>query len=356
MGVRRLWRYRAVRFGVVAASCTLGQLLVLAWLTRLGVSEVVANGIGFVLSAQANFVLSAQITWRDRKHPVRSADFGAWPARWVSFNTVAIAALAINELVLQPPCTRVFRSISDRLLVSEWRVVTFSVNHFITFGDSGRKQTETGMAEHRPSLARIRAKVQEEGVAFLLPAFNEAQNLRILVPKLVNYFHFLNCPFTVVIVNDGSAADDTYETAERMADAYPGCVRVVHHSQNLGYGAGRSDRTTHCTRHSAMDLSRSVTPTYNQFLHPELRHLARSTPRCECRSGCRLPDRPGRLAQTTTNGKPLALALDPRAGLRRCARCGLRIKVFTREALIGVVPTILRGAMPRFRRKCFPTP
>ena len=58
--LRRLWRYRAVRFGAVAASCTLGQLLVLASLTRLGVSEVVANGIGFVLSAQANFVLSAR--------------------------------------------------------------------------------------------------------------------------------------------------------------------------------------------------------------------------------------------------------------------------------------------------------
>jgi putative flippase GtrA len=51
-----------VRFGAVAATCTLGQLLVLAWLTRLGASKVLANGIGFALSAQANFVLSAYIT------------------------------------------------------------------------------------------------------------------------------------------------------------------------------------------------------------------------------------------------------------------------------------------------------
>ena len=41
----------------------------------------------------------------------------------------------------------------------------------------------------------------------------------------------------MIIVNDGSNADDTYETAERMADVYTGYVRVVHHSQNMGYGA-----------------------------------------------------------------------------------------------------------------------
>src|SRR5579863_7691692 len=79
----RLWRYRAVRFGAVAASCTLGQLLMLAWLTRLGVGKITANGIGFALSAQANFVLSTLITWGDRKRR-------GWAARWAQFNTVAI--------------------------------------------------------------------------------------------------------------------------------------------------------------------------------------------------------------------------------------------------------------------------
>ena len=242
---RSLPSLRVVRFGMVAGFCTLLQLLILEFLNHLDVNRVLANGIGFVVSAQANFALSALFTWRDRKprlarhsKSINATKAGIWATRWIKFNTTALVALAINELVFAAALHEgIPLYIGSAVGILSGAVVTFSVNHFITFGDSGRKQTKPGMAEHRPSLARIRAKVQEEGVAFFLPAFNEAQNLRILVPKLVNYFHFLNCPFTVVIVNDGSAADDSYETAERMADAYPGCVRVVHHSQNMGYGA-----------------------------------------------------------------------------------------------------------------------
>ena len=73
-------------------------------------------------------------------------------------------------------------------------------------------------------------------MAFFLPAFNEAQNLRILVPNSSTISVPLSCPFTVIIVDDGSAADDTHDTAERMAKVYAGYVRVVHHPQNMGYG------------------------------------------------------------------------------------------------------------------------
>ena len=238
MGVRRLWRYRAVRFGVVAASCTLGQLLVLAWLTRLGVSEVVANGIGFVLSAQANFVLSAQITWRDRKHPVRSAHFGAWPARWVSFNTVAIAALAVNELVFTMGVhagLRLFMASSAGILAGA--ALTFTLNNLVTFRDGTPGKSASGQLERRPGLEEISGRAQQDGVAFFLPAFNEAANLRNIVPGMVGYFGRLACPFTIIIVDDGSTEDDTFEAAEQLARNYPGYVQAVHHSRNKGYGA-----------------------------------------------------------------------------------------------------------------------
>lgn len=42
----------AVRFGVVAASCALIQLLVLKLLSHLGVNKILANGIGFAAFAQ----------------------------------------------------------------------------------------------------------------------------------------------------------------------------------------------------------------------------------------------------------------------------------------------------------------
>src|ERR1700760_2734995 len=95
--LRKIWQFRPARFGAVAASCTLAQLLVLAGLVRLGVGEVLANGIGFAVSAQANFALSAGVTWRDRK-PAGDRRRRAWTARWAAFNAVALVALAVNEL------------------------------------------------------------------------------------------------------------------------------------------------------------------------------------------------------------------------------------------------------------------
>jgi putative flippase GtrA len=93
----RLWDLRLVRFGTVAVSCTLLQLAILVGLTHLGLNQVIANGIGLVLSAQLNFVLSARLTWRDRElRPAADprARALAWSARWAVFNTIAVAALA----------------------------------------------------------------------------------------------------------------------------------------------------------------------------------------------------------------------------------------------------------------------
>jgi putative flippase GtrA len=242
---RRLWQYRAVRFGAVAASCTLGQLLVLAWLTRLGLGKVLANGIGFGLSAQANFVLSAHITWRDRK-PIgdRSARTGlsarllGWPMRWASFTTVAMAALAVNELVF----TAGVHAGLQLLIASLAGIVTgaafaFTLNNLVTFRGQTIGKSFSAQLERRPGLTEIGARAQRDGVAFFLPAYNEAANLRDIVPGIVGYFSRLGCPFTIIIVDDGSTADDTFEAAEQLARRYPGYVQAVHHGRNKGYGA-----------------------------------------------------------------------------------------------------------------------
>jgi putative flippase GtrA len=241
----RLWQYRAVRFGAVAASCTLVQLLALAWLARLGVSEVVANGIGFVLSAQANFVLSAQVTWRDRKpRRVRSdrarlsASLSLWPGRWARFNAVAIVALAFNELVFTMGVHAGLQLFMASCAgIAAGAALTFTLNNLVTFRDETTRKSVSGQLECRPGLEEISGRAQQDGVAFFLPAFNEAANLRNIVPGIVGYFRRLACPFTIIIVDDGSTEDDTFEAAEQLALHYPGYVQAVHHSRNQGYGA-----------------------------------------------------------------------------------------------------------------------
>jgi putative flippase GtrA len=234
-----------VRFGVVAASCTLIQLLVLAALTRLGAGKLVANGIGFVLSAQANFVLSAHVTWGDRKPRLaRSAQtgwrgrLGGWRGRWARFNTVALVALAVNELVLTigvQAGARLLAASAAGILAGA--VLTFTLNHFVTFRAGSERDNAAAQAELRPALEQISARAQQDGVAFFLPAYNEAANLRKIVPGIIDYFDRLDCPFTVIIVDDGSTEDDTFEAAEQLAGHYPGYVQAVHHHQNKGYGA-----------------------------------------------------------------------------------------------------------------------
>ena len=242
---RSLPGLRVVRFGMVAGSCTLLQLLILEFLNHLGVSRLLANGIAFLLAAQANFALSALFTWHDRKprlarhtKSLNATRAGVWIARWIKFNGTALVALVINELVFAAALHEgvpLFAASGAGILSGA--VVTFNVNHFVTFRGSAQEQAKPWIVERRPDLASISAKVREEGVAFFIPAFNEAANLRRLVPHIVRYFRVLNCPFIVIIVDDGSAADNTYETAEQIADAYAGYVRVVHHHQNMGYGA-----------------------------------------------------------------------------------------------------------------------
>lgn len=82
---------RILRFGIVGTLCLLIQILILFILEHL-IPPVFANGIGFIISAQLNFILSYHFTWRDsaRKNGFRLA------ATWLQFNLVVLLSACIN--------------------------------------------------------------------------------------------------------------------------------------------------------------------------------------------------------------------------------------------------------------------
>lgn len=73
-------------------------------------------------------------------------------------------------------------------------------------------------------------------LSYFFPAHDEEANLEGLVEESLATLPGLAEAFEVIIVDDGSR-DATPSIADRLADAHPDIVRVVHHPTNLGYGA-----------------------------------------------------------------------------------------------------------------------
>lgn len=75
----------------------------------------------------------------------------------------------------------------------------------------------------------------KRSLSFVLPAFNEGENIEAAVAHCLDVGEALGVPFEVVVVDDGSR-DDTRERADAIARR-DGRVRTLHHPRNIGYGA-----------------------------------------------------------------------------------------------------------------------
>lgn len=76
-------------------------------------------------------------------------------------------------------------------------------------------------------------------LSVVLPAFNDARSLPLIVAKLVNLLPKLTVRYEIIVVNDGSK-DDTVKVLEHLKRSTP-FLRVIRHPQNLGYGAALTD-------------------------------------------------------------------------------------------------------------------
>jgi len=227
---------RLVRFGIVAASCTLLQQVLMLTLISWGTNDLVANGIAFGISAQVNFLLSAVFTFRDRDID--------WSLRmiyrhWLPFNSIALCALVANEFAFAI-CRQLSLGYVLASLVGACAgaCVSFTVNNKATFV-STKEQVMTDMQTAATTTLNpaVVNRLRQEGISFFMPAHNEAANLVNVVPDVVEYFTLIGCEFTVIVVNDGSS-DNTVEVVEQLSQQYPNRVMMAQHDVNQGYGAG----------------------------------------------------------------------------------------------------------------------
>ncbi len=90
------------------------------------------------------------------------------------------------------------------------------------------------MSTPAPALTAPTTRLYTEGVAVVMPAYREEENLEATVEDFLDTLRDL--PHRVVVVNDGSP-DSTGEILDRLTERYPDQVIAVHHEVNRGYGA-----------------------------------------------------------------------------------------------------------------------
>ena len=70
-------------------------------------------------------------------------------------------------------------------------------------------------------------------VIFVIPAYNEEENLQVLLPDLCRFMQFFGYEFRIIVVNDGSD-DGTADVVRSLQDTMP--ITLLNHEVNLGPG------------------------------------------------------------------------------------------------------------------------
>jgi putative flippase GtrA len=131
--VRQHWRsaLRLARFAIVGLTCFAIQAAILTALHELGIPLTLSNAIGFIASAQINFLLSTWFTWSDRRVPF--SDVKTTATRWASFQTTAGIALCFNTAVFAIAARLLDPVVAAAVGVAAGAALTFAVNHFLIF-------------------------------------------------------------------------------------------------------------------------------------------------------------------------------------------------------------------------------
>lgn len=83
-------------------------------------------------------------------------------------------------------------------------------------------------------------------ISFFCPAYNDEENLSILIPKVVSLLQKICSQYEVIIIEDASP-DNSGKVADELARTLPH-VKVIHHEINQGYGGALNSGFAHAKK------------------------------------------------------------------------------------------------------------
>jgi putative flippase GtrA len=121
---------RPLRFILVGGVCALLQLALLVLLTGTGCAPLPANTAAYLLSAQANFVLSDRFIWHDRRTERSRQGIGR---RWLSFHASIAGTFLLNEAVFVVARVALPDVVAAATGIGSAAIVNFVIQDALTF-------------------------------------------------------------------------------------------------------------------------------------------------------------------------------------------------------------------------------
>jgi dolichol-phosphate mannosyltransferase len=243
---------RPLRFACIGGLAGLIQLLLLSLFTRLGWQEVLANAIAYILSAQANFVLSTFFTWHDRQSDALAAHAKkTMLKRWLTFHSSIIGTGLLNMLVfvigrtmlpsllasaLGIACAAIANFFLFNRFVFRKSIASSGANHMINSKNTTVLQTQSikePTMMHGPQRTIASQPSRAPIYSIVAPVFNEKETLPHFYKRIVQVMEGIGEDFELVFVNDGST-DGSYEVLQQLHED-DARVHVIDFSRNFGH-------------------------------------------------------------------------------------------------------------------------
>lgn len=172
-------------------------------------------------------------------------------------------------------------------------------------------------------------------ISLVLPAYNEADNIDLMVAEATPALESVSDDYEILVVNDGSA-DDTSAVTRRVMETHPH-VRLVEHPVNQGFGAAVFTGFT-----SAQKDWIFYTDADRQFVLSELERFVPLMDQADLIAGYRAPRRDPFMRVVYGKGWSMLCTLVFGYTVRD-VDCGF--KLFRRDIIEKLAPTIQsRGA------------